>query len=185
MDLNIPTNSWIPLDRGQNADRKLAEVRPEKQAPDLIRKAGGRVTSALAVETQDEKLRKTAEDFESIFLFQMLKQVRNAMHKEEFLNGGMAEEMFTGMLDEEYAQVMAKSKSTGIADVLYQQLSRIHGTTEDQAEPVSSGTSSMPVGTPASRAVESQLRQLEQEIATANRAAAAAVQHAATIGDNP
>ena len=112
MDLNLPGNTWMPIDRGQSPERKLAAVRPEKQALEVIRQAGGRVTSPAAVETQDEKLRKTAEEFESIFLFQMLKQVRNAMHKEEFLNGGMAEEMFTGMLDEEYAKVMAKSRST-------------------------------------------------------------------------
>lgn len=99
--------------------------------------------------------------------------------KEEFLNGGLAEEMFTGMLDEEYAKVMAKSKSTGIADVLYQQLSRIHGTAENPAE-------SLPVETPGGAAVESQMRRLELAIATANRAAAeAAAQHAATIGHIP
>lgn len=80
MDLNIPSNSWIPLDRGRSADRKLADIRPEKQALEIIRQAGGRTTSPAAVETQDEKLRKTAVEFESIFLFQMLKQVRNAMH---------------------------------------------------------------------------------------------------------
>ncbi|MBK35697.1 MAG: hypothetical protein CME26_09245 [Gemmatimonadetes bacterium] len=179
MDLNLPGNTWMPIDRGQSPERKLAAVRPEKRALEVIRHAGGRVTSPAAVETQDEKLRKTAEEFESIFLFQMLKQVRNAMHKEEFLNGGMAEEMFTGMLDEEYAKVMAKSRSTGIAEVLYQQLSRAHDVEGAPAE-------SMPVATPTGDAVQSRMRRLEEEITAANRAAAAsAVQHAATIGHNP
>lgn len=67
-------------------------------------------------------LRKSAEDFESIFLDLMLKSMRNTVIKSDFMDGGHAEEMYRSMLDGEYAKILAAQRHTGIADNIEKQL---------------------------------------------------------------
>lgn len=83
----------------------------------------------LNARTDDQaaQLRKVAEDFESVFLYQMLKQMRNSIHKEDMFHGGAGEDIFTEMLDEEFSKRMASRGSVGIADMLFRQLSRQYG----------------------------------------------------------
>lgn len=170
MDLNTPGMETWGLPLGSRLTRKLIPLRPEKQALDVIRRASGRLTSKQAEKTEDQQLREAAQDFEAVFLFQVLKQVRNTIHREDFLNGGVAEDMFTGMLDEEYAKVMARTGTTGLSNVLYQQLSRLNaGEVENNTR-----DGIMPHETVQSTELKQRLRDLQQEIKAANRAAAQA-----------
>ena len=111
MDMNIPgTDAWEMALGKPKSNLLTSQLRPEKQALDIVDTRSGRLTSSESAKPQDEQIREAAKEFESVFLFQMLKQVRNSIHKEEgLMNGGLGEEMFTGMLDEEYAKVMANS----------------------------------------------------------------------------
>ena len=81
----------------------------------------------------------------------------------------MGEEMFTRLLDEEYAKVMAKSNSTGLADMIYQQMSRAEGTKPEGPMPVETTQTA----TVVQGAVEQKMRTLVSEIEAANRAAVA------------
>ena len=172
MDLNIPgTNAW-GMALGKPGEAMLRQLRPEKEALDVVNTKAGRLTSSKSAKPEDVQIREAAQEFESVFLFQMLKQVRNSIHKDEegMMNGGMGEEMFTGLLDEEYASVMARTNSSGLSDMIYKQMARTAGI-EDSDSP-------MPVESTQSAslfkgAVESQLRDLKSEIQAANRAAAA------------
>ncbi|MCZ6636495.1 MAG: rod-binding protein [bacterium] len=74
-----------------------------------------------------EMLWKAAKDFESVFLYQILKQMRSSVHHEKLFHGGPGEDIFTEMMDEEFAKRMAEGESTGIAKMMYQQLSRQYG----------------------------------------------------------
>ena len=171
MDLNIPgTNAW-GMALGKPDSHLLAQLRPEKEALDIVNTKAGRLTSSHSAKPEDEQIREAAQEFESVFLFQMLKQVRNSIHKEEgMMNGGMGEEMFTGLLDEEYAKVMAKTNSSGLTDMIYQQMARAAGVDgPENPMPVESTQSAAMV----KGAVESRLRDLRSEIEAANRAAAA------------
>jgi flagellar protein FlgJ len=171
MDLNIPgTEAWgIALGKPKNA-LLTTQLRPEKQPLDILNTGAGRLTSSKSVASEDEQIREAAQEFESVFLFQMLKQVRNSIHKEEgVLNGGMGEEMFTGLLDEEYAKIMAKSNSTGLSDAIYQQMQRTTGIKPEGLMPVESTQSA----TAVQGAMESKMRNLVSEIEAANRAAVA------------
>ena len=78
-------------------------------------------------EDEVAQLKKAAKDFEAVFLFQMLKQMRNTVHKEEMFHGGMGEDVFIGMMDEEMSKRMAGRGAAGIADMLFRQLSRQYG----------------------------------------------------------
>lgn len=68
------------------------------------------------------ELYKVSQEFEAIFIKQMLNVMRKSVSKTGLLDGGMAEEIFEDMLYDEYAQKMAESGSFGIADMIYRQL---------------------------------------------------------------
>ena len=68
------------------------------------------------------KLYKVSQEFEAIFIKQMLNVMRKSVGKTGLLDGGLAEEFFEDMLYDEYAEKMAESGSFGIADMIYRQL---------------------------------------------------------------
>ena len=73
---------------------------------------------------EDKRLRKKCFEFESILFYSMLKTMRKTIQKTGFLYGGNAEEIYTSMLDQEYAKEISKITKTGLAESLYNQLSR-------------------------------------------------------------
>jgi flagellar protein FlgJ len=83
----------------------------------------GRVMHHVQKNTRDEALYKTCQDFEAIFIKQMLKSMRNTIDKSGIIDGGFAEEIYDDMLYDEYAKKMAQTARFGVADVLYKQLS--------------------------------------------------------------
>ena len=68
---------------------------------------------------QDEgsAVRETAQQFEAMFIQQMMKTMRESIEKSE-LNESHAQETFEGMFDREVAHQMAKRGTFGIADML-------------------------------------------------------------------
>ena len=70
-------------------------------------------------EAELHKLREASQDFEAIFIKQMLDAMRKTLPKGGLLHGGMAENIFEDMLYEERSKLMAKTGSIGIADMLY------------------------------------------------------------------
>ncbi len=73
----------------------------------------------------DKKLMDVCIEMESLFVYQMLKEMRKTVHKEnDLLHGGMAQEIFEDMLYNEYALQMSKTAHFGLAKTLYEQLSQ-------------------------------------------------------------
>ncbi|MFW5782109.1 MAG: rod-binding protein [Candidatus Muiribacteriaceae bacterium] len=72
---------------------------------------------------QKEELKKTCQEFESLFVNQLMKEMRKTVDKSGFIDGGHGEEIFQSMLDEEYAKEISKSQTLGLSDMLYSQLS--------------------------------------------------------------
>ena len=72
---------------------------------------------------KDDKLYETCQDFEAIFIKQMLNSMRQTVNKTGLLDGGMAEDVFEDMLYDEYSKLMAKNANLGLTDLLYKQLS--------------------------------------------------------------
>jgi peptidoglycan hydrolase FlgJ len=104
---------------------------PNRDLPDTARsrESSGSRTSRTAGLAQGQsqvdkssKLYKVSQEFEAIFIKQMLNVMRKSVSKTGLLDGGMAEEIFEDMLYDEYAQKMAESGSFGIADMIYRQL---------------------------------------------------------------
>jgi peptidoglycan hydrolase FlgJ len=70
------------------------------------------------------KLYKACQDFEAVFIKQMLNVMKKTIHKTGLLDGGFAEEVFEDMLYDEYAQKMAENAHFGLNDSIYRQLSQ-------------------------------------------------------------
>lgn len=78
-----------------------------------------------AMEEKDEKkLKQACSDLEAIFVSMVFKQMRSTVQKTGLIDGGMAEEMYEEMLYDKYAEEASKGKGIGLADLLYQQLSK-------------------------------------------------------------
>ncbi|CAG1772299.1 Murein DD-endopeptidase MepM [uncultured bacterium] len=71
----------------------------------------------------EKELRAAAAEFESLFINQMMKSMRESIGKSELFHGGNAEEIYTSMLDTELSKNMAKAGGIGLANMLLRQLS--------------------------------------------------------------
>ena len=65
-------------------------------------------------------------EFESFFMKEVVKSMRDTVPKDGLLNGGNAEEIDRSMFDDKLVENMTKSGSSGIADTLYRQLSNVY-----------------------------------------------------------
>ncbi len=69
-----------------------------------------------------EALRKTCQEFEAIFVKQMLKEMRGTLPEGGLLPRGMAEDFFQEMMDAEVAKAASLRGDFGIAEALFRQL---------------------------------------------------------------
>lgn len=73
---------------------------------------------------EDARLRAAAQDFESVFLHQLVKMMRATVEKSGLISGGRAEEIFQDMLDEKYAATLGNNTRIGLADMIYEELKK-------------------------------------------------------------
>ena len=72
--------------------------------------------------SDDKKLREAANEFEAIFVQQLLKTMRKTSLETNLIPKSEGEKVFQSMLDEHYSKVMAKSGSLGLGEMIYKQL---------------------------------------------------------------
>ena len=85
-------------------------------ADNLVNK---KLSSDLA-NNKSSELKDVAEQFEAIFVHQMLKQARQGKLADGIFNSE-AQDTFNNMLDIEYSQILSKKNNFGIADALINQ----------------------------------------------------------------
>lgn len=83
-------------------------------------------TGAAALPSWDpgapHSLRQATQEFESIFIAQMMKEMRSTVPHSELLGSDSEQGMFREMLDQELSRRIAGTGGFGIGDLLYQQL---------------------------------------------------------------
>jgi flagellar protein FlgJ len=90
-----------------------------------VQATGARVADSSRVDKKS-KLYEQCQEFESIFVKMMMKEMRNSVDKKDsLLSGGWAEDIYQDMLDDEYSKSMAKNAGFGLADQLYKQLAKV------------------------------------------------------------
>lgn len=74
-----------------------------------------------------EAAEKVAEEFEAMFIAQMLAPMFESLDTDGPFGGGSAEKAFRPMLVEEYAKQMSAQGGIGIADQVYTEILRMQG----------------------------------------------------------
>lgn len=72
-----------------------------------------------------EKLRETAQEFEAVFLSQMMKPMFEGIQADDMFGGGQAEDMYRSLMMDEYGKSIAKSGGIGIADNVMREMLRM------------------------------------------------------------
>lgn len=71
------------------------------------------------------KMREKAQDFEAVFLSQMLKPVFESIDTDGPFGGGQAESMWRSLMVDEYGKSMAKSGGIGLAGAVMSEMLRL------------------------------------------------------------
>jgi flagellar protein FlgJ len=83
------------------------------------------VLNRVKEEKDTEKLKKACRDIETLFIHQMLKQMKATVPQGGLLPESMATRIYRDMLDTEYSKLIAESPDNlGIAKMLYKELSK-------------------------------------------------------------
>ena len=77
------------------------------------------------------ELRRAAEEFEAIFLAQMMAPMFEGLDTDGLGGGGMGEEIFRPMLIERYAEALSQAGGVGIADSIVRELMRLQESTPE------------------------------------------------------
>lgn len=92
-----------------------------------------------AAESGDKTaLKKACQDFESIFVQMVFKNMRSTVPEDGLFEKSQAQSIFEGMLDEELSKKVSSAGGMGLADILYEQLQKKYGTDSE-----SSGSSTL------------------------------------------
>ncbi len=138
-------------------------------------------------EGDKKELKKACQQFESIMMSMMYKQMKATISKSDFMETSQAKEIYEGMLDDELMDKVG-SRGIGLADILYKQLSKQMDRVVKSADAVSdievnnaseqsdfigtSGTSNpiQPSGT-SGLSSSNQLKEIDKEIPLENNEA--------------
>lgn len=115
-------NSKIETARGE-AESKLRRLESTARFDDVLSEAINK-NDKKPMDKEHRKLWDACIESESLFVNNMLKEMRKSIHKEEWLHGGFAEDIFEDMLYDKYSLEISKSSNLGIAKMLYNELSR-------------------------------------------------------------
>lgn len=96
----------------QEAQARISRLKGPEPGPDAARPVD-----------KDKKLRAACEGFESIFIQKMWEQMRATVPKTG-LTQSREEHFWQGMFDQELSKKMASAGGIGLADMMYEQLSR-------------------------------------------------------------
>jgi len=94
----------------------LASARPPKSRP---------VTDAgESPEAKRARLKKATQEFESFFVLYMLKAMRKTVPENTLLSGGLGQDIYTSLFDEELSKKVASGSTNSLSDLLFESLSR-------------------------------------------------------------
>jgi len=88
---------------------------PTQSKPEAIKES---------LEAKKMRLRKATREFESFFMLHMLKAMRKTIPKTDLLNGGLGQDVYTSMFDEELARKVAGNSPNSLSELLYKSLEK-------------------------------------------------------------
>lgn len=110
METNLNTQMNTQLDSSR-ADAQLGNLRA---LTNVGAKSGQKVPAS--------ELHETSRQFESVFVRQLLKVMRETVPESDFLDSGMAGNVYSGMLDDRLANVAAEGGGIGLEPMIFEAL---------------------------------------------------------------
>jgi flagellar protein FlgJ len=86
------------------------------------------------IATAPDHVREIAEEFEAVFLNTMLETMFAGVKTDGMFGGGQSEGMYRSMMNQEYANAIAKSGGIGIADDLYEEILRTQESSQKETK---------------------------------------------------
>lgn len=75
-----------------------------------------------------QEIKAVCQEFESLFLHYLLKEMRDTIPKSDLLDCGQAERIYTSMYDEQLSKELAQKGGVGLAQMLEKSLLKYHNT---------------------------------------------------------
>jgi peptidoglycan hydrolase FlgJ len=91
-------------------------------------------TAQPAGDAVPDEMRRAAEEFEAVFISEMLSPMFESLQTDGLGGGGMGEEIFRPMLVERYAEAITRAGGVGIADSIVRELIRMQETATPPTE---------------------------------------------------
>jgi len=95
------------------------------ETPSLLRQpptqGGKKAGSSEDPNAQDLQLRKACQNFESLFLSEMMKTMRRSLPDAGLFGDGLGKSYFTQLFDDELATQISRTQGVGIAETLYRE----------------------------------------------------------------
>ena len=105
-DFLVQKIPWQTIDMKNRVSRAEEAIKREKEIGD----------------NNDISLNKACAEMESLFIYQLFKEMRASIPKSGFISGGKGEDVYQSMLDSELAKELSKRSSLGLASILQSQL---------------------------------------------------------------
>lgn len=111
---------------GQNALTTQIRNAASDACTGTVIKAGAAVKANAAAmsDAREAKAEKAAKDFESVFVSEMIKPMFDMIDVDDTFGGGKGEEVFRGMMVQEYGKMITAQGGIGIADRVKAELLR-------------------------------------------------------------
>jgi peptidoglycan hydrolase FlgJ len=94
----------------------LTQLRASAQAP---------VRAPAAAATGPESVKRAAEEFEALFLAEMLAPVFESVDSDGLFGGGQGEDIYRSMMVQEYGKAIAQAGGVGIAETVQREILRM------------------------------------------------------------
>lgn len=114
----------------------------------------GRAQSILAragAAMSPERIRETAEQFEAVFVTEMLRPMLDQVSAEPPFGGGFGESVWKSMLADEYGKSLVKQGGIGLADAVAQELLHAQEAMQEATQPTT-GAAFAPAAAETSKA---------------------------------
>ncbi|MBL9011722.1 MAG: rod-binding protein [Alphaproteobacteria bacterium] len=93
---------------------------------------------------QRDAARNAAEDFESVFVAQMMEPMFQGLKTDGMFGGGQGESVFRSLMIQEVGKEISKAGGIGISDAVYGEMLRMQGLRDEPiASPVQNAAASM------------------------------------------
>ncbi len=90
-----------------------------------------RAASRLQGPLADEQVLRAAEEFEAVFISQMLAPMFEGLETDELFGGGPGEDIYRSILVEEYGKAIARSGGIGIADAVQREILKLQEVSQE------------------------------------------------------